>query len=103
MKELGTFVRVFYVRGESNDFDMRHYSMFDRLFCSWIAEREDSIIKVKDVNGTEILLSASNILSIHVSTPECREAWYRRDAAFDQENAVYEAIHGGGDDDEMFT
>jgi hypothetical protein len=104
MSELGTFVRVFWKSGDSNDFDKRHQSLFERLFTVFIAEEKNSIIAVKDVNGAEIFTSASNIASIHMSTPEARENWYPRSALFEQEEALYTTLYGcEGESDEAFN
>lgn len=105
MSELGTFYRVFWKTGGSNDVDEE----VGPLLFAWLLASRDpraprpqahprldvlaatDLLLLTDVNGVEIWTAIDQVGAIHKSTPEVRAAWYRRDEIFDREAAE----HGG--------
>jgi hypothetical protein len=91
VSKIGTFYRIFWVTGGSNDIDEATYL---ELKPSWEeywrgnVGSKQGVVQFADVNGAAIDTHLCQIVSFHRSTPEVREAWHERDRVFSAEEQL---------------
>lgn len=93
----GTFIRVWWRGGASNDFDMEEGRDIRTRHAAYQGGDTDdtrNLMVATDVYGTELQFHIAEVRLIAVSTREARAAYFRRVAAFDAEEAELKADAG---------
>lgn len=82
----GSFVQVFIVHdGGCYHVEAHHWDAIDAALHQWIERRVDKVLALTCTNGCDLLLPASRIGEVCMSTPVTRERGREQDAAMKAE------------------